>query len=94
VILRSELLDWACAFKHGACITYATTSFNNWNLPTNPVPIPVDVRPVLLCSAVGAVPANYQTAFDRYKAPTTSAEDKARLLNALACTEVVANINT
>jgi len=88
VILRSKLLDWACALELPACRTHAQEIFEAWSVQPRPQ-IHVDVRPVIFCGAVGADVANFDTALNIYKVgvPQITSQDKGFLLNALACTD-------
>lgn len=89
VILRSQLLDWACGLKLDICGEYAQELFEQWFSSDQNV-IPADLRPVLYCSMVGQLNDTssrdraYRFILQKYKDEAVQTS-KIQLRNALAC---------
>jgi len=54
VLVRVQLLDWACSLGLDVCTNYAKELFEEWT--KNPIavnsPVPVDIRPSIYCAMV------------------------------------------
>jgi aminopeptidase N len=86
VLLRLQLLDWACALDLESCLEHSSQLLDQWMADVDTNPIPIDLRVVVYCAAVkNGGPTAMEFVLNRYQNASTAPKQKPLLLNALAC---------
>ena len=88
-ILRSHLLDWACNLGFVQCTRFARRMMDRWMESAPDVnPIPVDIQPVVYCSAIANAEdkKTWNFVWEKYL-ETNSTTEKFKLISALCCSK-------
>ncbi|CAG7722585.1 unnamed protein product [Allacma fusca] len=93
VILRAQLLDFACGLDQTKCVDYSKKLFQDWQAnPSDRSIIVPDIRPVVFCSAVASGDQGvWNQAYALYRTETFAAT-KSQLFKSLACSKNLATL--
>ncbi|CAG7815096.1 unnamed protein product [Allacma fusca] len=87
VLLRANLLDWACNLEYMKCTRLSKRLIKMWMDSSYGLnPIPVDIQPVMICTAVATSETDevWDFVWKKYQ-ESESVSEKFKLISALSC---------
>ncbi|CAG7820874.1 unnamed protein product [Allacma fusca] len=94
VMLRANLLDWACNLEDPDCLKISKELVQSWmDAPNEPNPIPVDVQQVMICGGISSSEDTsiWEFVWGKYL-ESGFASERTRFISALCCSKNVTQL--